>query len=69
MRIWFVCVHSDRALFCGCLNSRCVLCAIVLPCLLFSGICLLMCSLILLVLLLVGVRVPLENAEMGKTLV
>ena len=24
VRIWFVCVHSDRALVCGCLNSSCV---------------------------------------------
>ena len=39
MRIWFVCVHSDRALVCGCLKSLCVLCASVLPCLRISGVC------------------------------
>ena len=69
VRIWFVCVHSDRALVCGCLNSRCVLCASVLPCLLISVVCFDLLFVQTLVSVFVGVRSPIETVEIGETLV
>ena len=69
VRIWFVCVHSDRALVCGCLKARCVLCASVLPCLHISGVCLICCLFKLLLMYLLGVRCPIETVEIGETLV
>ena len=64
-----MCVHSDRALVCGCLKSLCVLCASVLPCLLISVVCFNLLFVQILVSVFVGVRFPIETAEMGETLV